>query len=150
MEKMKSGITGFIPRDADFFQTLESYAKIGYKAFEGAGFMFFLPGDPKDNAKRVRDLGLELITIGANVQNGNQPNVKELIQKANTVGVDRVTLYHSSATSWRFADRPDLPDYEEIKKELQTIDRLGKDLAGEGISLILILTERSEERQNLI
>ena len=35
MEKMKSGITGFIPKDADFFQTLESYAQIGYKAFEG-------------------------------------------------------------------------------------------------------------------
>jgi len=136
MKKMKSGITGFIPKGADFFQTLESYAQIGYKAFEGAGYMFALPGDAKDNAQRVRDMGLELLTISTNVQNGNQPDVGELVKKANTVGVHRVTIYHSSATAWRFADRAELPDYEEMKKEIRTIDTLGKALAGEGISLV--------------
>jgi sugar phosphate isomerase/epimerase len=133
---MKAGITGFIPKGADIFETLDSYAKMGYKAFEGAGRLLNLEGDPADNAKRVRDMGLELITLGANVQNGNQPDVKELIANAAIVGVKRVTVYHSSATAWRFADREELPGYEEIKKELQTIDSMGKELAKEGITLV--------------
>jgi sugar phosphate isomerase/epimerase len=136
MQKMKAGITGFIPKGADFFKTLESYAKMGYKAFEGASRLFGIEGDPKEHAKRVRGMGLELITLGANVQNGNQPDAADLIKKAAVVNVSRVTFYHSSATAWRFADRPELPGYDEIMKEIETVDKLGKALAKEGISLV--------------
>jgi sugar phosphate isomerase/epimerase len=136
MQKMKAGITGFIPRGDDFFKTLESYAKMGYKAFEGAARLFSLDGDPKEHAKRVRGMGLELITLAANIQNGNQPDAGELIKKARLVNMSRVTIYHSSATAWRFADRPELPGREEMMKEIETIDKLGKELAKEGITLV--------------
>lgn len=136
MQKMKAGITGFIPKGEDLFKTLETYAKMGYKGFEGAARLFSIDGDPKDHAKRVRGMGLELLTLGANVQNGNQPDAADLIKKARILNVNRVTIYHTSATAWRFADRPELPGYEEIMKEIETIDKLGKELAKEGISLV--------------
>ena len=136
MQKMKAGVTGFIPKGADFFKTLETYAKMGYKAFEGASRLFAIEGDPKEHAKRIRASGLELLTLSANVQNGNQVDTADLIKKARLLDISRVTIYHSSATSWRFADRPELPSSEEIMKEIGTIDKLGKDLAKEGISLV--------------
>ena len=136
MQKMKAGITGFIPRGADFFKTLESYAKMGYKAFEGAARLFNIEGDPVEHAKKIRGMGLELITLGANVQNGNQPDAKALIKNAKIVNVNRVTIYHTSASSYRFADRPELPSYDENMKEIETIRKLSVDLAKEGIMLV--------------
>jgi sugar phosphate isomerase/epimerase len=135
MAKMKAGITGFIPKDADFYETLKSYAKMGYHAFESAGYLF-RQGDPVENAKRVRDMGLEIITMGANLRDGNKPDTPKLIKDCKLVGVDRVTFYHSSAASYRFADRPDLPKWPEMKEEIATVNQLGKDLAREGISLV--------------
>ena len=35
MNKMKDALIGFMPKDADPYQTLEAYAKAGYRAFEG-------------------------------------------------------------------------------------------------------------------
>jgi sugar phosphate isomerase/epimerase len=136
MKKMKAGITGFIPKDADFFKTLESYAKMGYRAFEGAQRLFSIEGDPQEHAKRIRGMGLELLTLSANVQNKNQPDASELIKRAKLLNINRVTIYHTSATAWRFADRPDLPDYDEMMKEIETIRKLGQDLARENISLV--------------
>jgi sugar phosphate isomerase/epimerase len=136
MAKMKAGITGFIPKDADFFETLKTYAKMGYRAFEGAGRLLNMGGDPKDNAKRVRDMGMELLTVGTNVQNGNQPDAAQLVKDARTLGVERVTFYHSSLAAYRFNDRPDLPEWPEMKKEIATVKELGKNLASEGIKLV--------------
>jgi sugar phosphate isomerase/epimerase len=135
MAKMKAGLTGFIPKGADFYETLGSYAKMGYHAFENAGFLF-RQGDPAENAKKVRGLGLELITVGANLQDGRRPDAAELVKNAGLVGVKRVTFYHSSAASYRFADRPEPPEWPEMKEEIAAVDRLGKDLAGEGIALV--------------
>jgi sugar phosphate isomerase/epimerase len=135
MAKMKAGITGFIPRDADFYETLGLYAKMGYHAFENAGYLF-RQGDPAENARRVRGLGLELLTISANTRDGNRPAAAQLAADARLVGVKRVTVYHSSAASYRFADRPDLPEWPEMKKEIALLSQLGRDLAAEGISLV--------------
>ena len=33
MNKMKAAMIGFLPQDVDPYQTLETYAKIGYRAF---------------------------------------------------------------------------------------------------------------------
>ena len=135
MQKMKAGITGFIPKDADFYETLESYAKMGYTAYEGT-YALFREGDPKENAKRVRDMGLELLTVSANIQSGAKPDVKALVKQAQLVGVDRVTIYHSSATAWRFNDRDDLPGYDEVSDEIETINKLGRALKKEGLKLV--------------
>jgi sugar phosphate isomerase/epimerase len=135
MAKMKAGLTGFIPKDADFYETLKSYAKMGYHAFENAGYLF-RQGDPAENAKKVRGLGLDLITVGANLRDRQRPDAAQLVKNAKQVGVKRVTFYHSSAASYRFDDRPDMPEWPEMKEEIATVNQLGKDLAKEGITLV--------------
>ena len=36
MNKMKAAMIGFLPKEQDPYEVLESYAKLGYSAFEGA------------------------------------------------------------------------------------------------------------------
>lgn len=135
MEKLLPGFTGFIPRGENYFETLKKYAGYGYRLTENGGFCF-REGDPKDNAKRIRDLGLEIFTLSTTVQNGNYPDVKELAERCHTIGVDNVVMYHSSSTSWRFADRDEHPDYDEAMAEIDRMDRLSKDLREEGINFV--------------
>ena len=134
MQKMKPGVIGFMPREADFYATLEAYAKMGYKAYEQAGRLFQM-GDPVEGAKRVRALGLELLSIGTAVQGGANPKASDLVKQANSIGVKRVTIGHTSAAAYRFADRPELPDYDEIMTEIGKLGALATDLIKEGISL---------------
>ena len=67
MRKLIPGFTGLIPKGADYYETLKKYAGYGYKLTEGA-FACFREGDPKENAKRIRDMGLELWTLSTSVQ----------------------------------------------------------------------------------
>lgn len=56
MNKMKAALIGFMPKDADPYQTLEAYAKAGYRAFEGGDLL--LKGDPAENRRRVEAIGM--------------------------------------------------------------------------------------------
>ena len=58
MKKMKAAFIGFLPEAGDVYQTLEDYAKIGYRAFEG-GDLLFEKGDPAENLKRVEAIGMK-------------------------------------------------------------------------------------------
>ncbi len=135
MKKLIPGFTGLIPKGADYFETLKKYAGYGYKLTEGAAACF-REGDPKENAKRIRDMGLELWTLGTTVQNGAYPDVKDLADRCHLVGVDHVTMYHSSSTSWRFADRDEHPGYDEAMGEIERMNRLANDLKKEGITFV--------------
>ena len=134
---MKAGFTGFIERGADYFKVIKTYADIGYTVLEGGDAMYRVgDGNVQENLKRVRDMGYDTIfTIGTNVQFDNQPNAKELIERAHTVGVEHVTIYHSGVTSWRFADR-EMPTYDEAMLEIDKMDKLAKELKKEGLSLV--------------
>jgi sugar phosphate isomerase/epimerase len=133
MDKMKSGLTGFIPKDADVYATLESYAKMGYKGCSHS-WIIFREGDPAENLKRVRGMGLEFVTLGTSIIAEQKPVVADLVKRARFLGVDSVTAYHSSATAWRFADRPELPDYAESMREIELMNSLAESLAKEGLS----------------
>ena len=134
MAKMKPGVTGFIPRGSDPWASLEKFAQIGYKGSEHSGIVF-REGDPVENVKRVNDLGLQLLSIGTSVRNEVYPDVKELVRRVRIIGANRVGVSHTSATDWRFADRPELPEYDEIMREIGRIDKLSKELREEGITL---------------
>jgi len=94
-----------------------------------------MEGDPKENAKRVRALGLEVLSLGAAVANGKGPDAKELIKNAKLLNVHRVNIGHSCASHYRFADRPNAPDYDEAMKDIEVIAKLATDLKKEGINL---------------
>ena len=82
MKKLIPGFTGLIPKGADYFETVKRYAGYGYKLTESA-MPCFCEGDPKENAKRIRDMGLELWTLGTTVQNGAYPDVKDYTRGDN-------------------------------------------------------------------
>lgn len=134
MQRMKPGVTGFVPWGGDIFPVLEKYAKMGYKAFEGGGAMF--RGDPVENTKRVHDLGMRLMAVATTVQGDAKADVADIVGKARIVGAPWVMLYHSSATSWRFADREHLPCYDEIMREIAKMDALSRELEKEGLHLV--------------
>jgi len=133
MKKMQPGVTGFIPWGGDYFPVLERYAKMGYKAFEGGGLMF--RGDPVENTKRMHDMGLQLMALSTSVQGDAQPDVKDLVEKARIIGAPWIMIYHSGATSWRFADREFLPDYDESMREIEKMNTLANQLHAEGLQL---------------
>ena len=43
MEKMKAGVTGFMPKDVDYLEQLQKYAKLGYSYYENARYAFTQP-----------------------------------------------------------------------------------------------------------
>lgn len=135
MEKMKAGFIGYMPKDADFFATLQKYADIGFKACEGGYGLLRSGVDVKEGLARVKDMGMRFLTVATSVQGDKYPDVKELVAQARLLDVNWVTLYLSSATSWRFADRETLPDYDESMREIEKMERLAVELAEEGMIL---------------
>ncbi|WP_138295365.1 MULTISPECIES: sugar phosphate isomerase/epimerase [unclassified Clostridium] len=132
MEKMKAGVTGFMPKDVDYLEQLQKYAKLGYSYYENARYAFTQP-DPKAVIDRVHDMGLKYLALGTTVHKGAYPDVKELVRQARIADVHMVGMYHSGATFWRFADRPDLPEYDEAMLEIENMEKLAVELGKEGI-----------------
>jgi sugar phosphate isomerase/epimerase len=134
MNKMKAGITGFIPKGADLFATLETYAGFGYRGFEGGGAL--LQGDVKANLSRFQSIGIKPLAIGTSILGDANPDAAELAAKAHLIDVPWVVIYHSGATAWRFADRADLPKRDEAMREIEKIDALSRALDKEGLQLV--------------
>lgn len=135
MQQMQAGFIGFIPKDADYWETCKKYAAIGYTVCEGA-YGLFKEGDPAENAARLRDMGMRVLSMGASTQGGQTPDIPALAAKARLVGADRVTMYISSASSWRFADRDALPDEAEITGEIARMEAAAKACRAEGLKFI--------------
>ena len=136
MNRLKPGFIGFIPKEADYYETIAKYASFGYQAVEHGGAAFRPGVNVAEHIAKLKALGLRHLTLDASVQNGNYPNVAELVSKCRAIEVDSVNVFHTSATAWRFADRPEHPDEEEIMAELDRMNRLSTELAAEGIDLV--------------
>ncbi|MCL2092745.1 MAG: sugar phosphate isomerase/epimerase [Treponema sp.] len=132
MAKMKAGFIGLMPRDApDPLVILESYAKAGFKGAEGAGFFF--RENPADGAKKLKEMGLEPLTVGYGSRPGSgPPTVEQLIENCNTWGVKRVASFGGILMAPRFGGG-EWPDYDAIMKEIETFEEVAKGLAKEGI-----------------
>lgn len=135
MEKMKAGFTGFVPKGADYFATLQTYAQIGYRACESGWGLLRSGIDPQEGMARIKEMGLRFLTVSTSVQGDRYPDIGGLAEQAHRFDVDWVTIYHSSATSWRFADRPSLPDYDEAMREIEKMEKLAVELEKEGLLL---------------
>ncbi len=130
-EPMKAGLIGFTPRGCDVFATLESYAKAGYSAFEGADALF--QGDPKENLKRVEAFGMKPLAVHINI--GGEYDLDEIIRRAHTVGVNRAACYCGVAGAYRFGGRPTPPTLDDILRECEEFESVAKKLKAEGIVL---------------
>ena len=133
MNKLKAAFIGFIPfGESDFYPILESYAKVGYKAFE-SGDMLLREGDPAENLKRVKDFGMEPLSTGLGMGNLDISCVPTVIEKAKKLGVKRAATFAGCVASHRFGQRKDVPTYDEVMKEIETLNAIAKELAKEGI-----------------
>lgn len=131
MNKMKAAMIGFLPKEQDPYPVLESYAKIGYKAFEGADIL--LKGDVSENLKRVQSYGIQPLAVHCDA--ANPPEMSKLIENAHLTGVKRVASYCGVAGAYRFRGRDTAPNYDDILREAERFDSIAKALAAEGITL---------------
>ena len=131
MNKMKAAMIGFLPKDKDPYEVLESYAKIGYRAFEGADLL--LKGDPAENLKRVQSFGMQPLAVHYDAWNA--PDAAEIIKRAHATGVTRAACYAGVAGAYRFGGRETPPTYDDILREAEQFDKTAEALGREGIVL---------------
>ncbi len=132
MEKMKAAMIGFLSKEKDPYEQLEIYAKMGYRAFEGANLLL-RDGDPSENLKRVKSFGMEPLAVHLNIM--DPPPIADVIKDAQATGVKRVACYCGCAGAYRFGGRPTPPTLDELKKECEAFDKAAEELGKEGISL---------------
>ena len=133
MAKMKAAFIGFVDRNAgDPLHILASHAKAGYKAVESAAF-FFRDVEPAEAVKKLKDLGLQALCIGAGARPGTEPPTPaELVKRCRAWEVDRVANFGGKLMAPRFGGG-EMPAYDEIMQEIEKFDALAKELDKEGI-----------------
>jgi len=124
MNKMKAAMIGFLPQDVDPYETLETYAKIGYRAFEGGGLL--LKGDVSENLKRVEAIGMEPISLGCSGK--EDTDVAQLIRDAHKIGVKQVTCYGGIGCAYRFSNDAPVPTMDALLKEAEQFEKIAQEL----------------------
>ena len=133
MNKLKAAFIGFVPFGSDdFYPILESYAKIGYKAFE-SGDMLLRKGDAAENLARVKSFGMEPLSVGLGMGNVSLDVVPGVIEKAKKLGVNRAATFVGVVAQHRFGQRKEVPTYDEVMEEIERFNAVAKELAKEGI-----------------
>lgn len=133
MNKLKAAMIGFLPQDGDPYQTLESYAKIGYRAFEGGNMLF--KGDVSENSKRVEAMGMEPISIACSgAMDDMEAGISQLIKDAHTIGVKQVTCYGGIGCSYRFSDEAPAPTMDALLREAEYFENVAQALKKEDLN----------------
>lgn len=139
MKKMKAGLIGFLPFGGtmdETFNTLEKYAKIGYKGVE-MGDMFLRSGDPDENLKRLHDLGMEPLSTSLPMGKVDTTALADVIERAHKLGVHRAACMGSSMRLHEIGMKVQehFPTYDESMEELESLETAARELAKEGIDV---------------
>ena len=140
MKKMKAAFIGFTPHGLSFdetFDCLKKYHELGYAATEVGEFLLS-EGDPAENVKRLESFGMKALlhTLPRREEPGfSLDMVPEVIEKCNQTGIRWAATYAGCVATYRFGGRPDYPGYDEVMRELETLNAIAKELAKEGITL---------------
>jgi len=123
MGKAKIGLIGLVGEEAkaDFWATMENVARIGYQGIEGAAEL--LEGDAAANVRRFREMGLEVLTIGAKRERLRE-QIDAIIAEAKALETSRVTVWHGPCES-----------KESLLEHAGLYNEAGRRLAAEGIRL---------------
>jgi len=133
MKKMKAGFIGFMEQGADPWVQLEKAAKIGYKGTENGEFILFR-GDVQENLARMRDMGMECLTVAA----GNsevlekEDGVKKMIERAHIIGTERAVVFHGKVYFTKM-NRP--VTYDDVMHEIEVLQKAAEECRREGIRL---------------
>ena len=131
MAKIKAGWIGFLRDRSDYWEMAEKTAEIGYQATESE--LDLLNGDIKENAKRLKDIGLRLLTIRAAKAQDLTEDVKGKIERAHIFGCDRVTAFFSTMTSSFNLDRDGT--YDEMMRDIECINNAVEIYSKEGLTV---------------
>ena len=133
MNKLKAAMIGFLPENGDPYQTLEAYAKIGYRAFEGGNIL--LKGDVSENLKRVEAMGMEPISVTVNgSMDAEKSDIGEVIRNAHAIGVKQVTCYGGIGCVYRFSDEAPAPTMDAMLREAEYFENTAQALKKEGLN----------------
>lgn len=132
MAKMKAGYIGFIEPGQDPWQQLEIAAKIGYRGSELAE-KFMWQGDIRENKARLRDMGMEALTVsttsGATLE---EEGVEELIRRAHALDITRAVVFHGKAY---FTKMNQPAPYDAVMREIELLQKSAEQCRREGIKL---------------
>jgi len=127
---MKAGWIGFPKGEGDFWETVEMYAKIGYRGTEGAETLLNA-GNVDDNVRRFYDLGLEVLTVSTSVDDLKK-DVESVIKKAKIMRANRATIWASSVLGFWHKEQPSKDVFFE---EIEIMEKAAEALAKEDIKL---------------
>ena len=130
MNKMKAAMIGFLPREGDPYPILESYAKIGYRAFEGGNML--LKGDVSENLKRVQSFGMEPISVHCSGM--PDADIGQIIKDAHAIGVKQVSCYCGVAGFHRFSGEAPYPTMDMVLQEAERFEKFAQELQKEDLT----------------
>ena len=134
MKQLKAAWTGFNVPDEDPFVSFEKRAKLGYKAMDGD--LSRLPGDPEENLKRFRDLGLKNLCTsigGTNAEIAKSPEkLDEMKRRAEFYDVKYVNIGWTSAINSFGTYYGDVCSYDDMMRDLENLDAITKAVADAG------------------
>ena len=139
---MKPGLIGFIQGET-FWQDLEKLAKLGYKGMDSDAMM--APGDESmaDKAKKMRDLGIEPLTVSSGFDlekrtmsvSAIKKDIDRIVKACKEQGLSRCTLWGGSAITSFTKGYGNNGTYEELMEDIDAMNYAIPKLADEGIVL---------------
>jgi len=135
---MKAGWIGFPRKGDDFWESLELYAKMGYKGMEG-GEALLGKGNDGENIARFHELGLTVLTASTSVDELKK-GVEPVIERAKLLQTNRVTIWASPAMY------SDLPPKANFYAEIEAMETAATAMAKENIQLCYHNHEKEFQR----
>ena len=133
-KKMKIGFVGYIqPDQPDFWENAKILAEVGYQGMEGAGRMLDDP-DGLDKIKRLRDIGLEPLTVSTDIDYLTNNGIAGLPEKAAKLGVDNVSVYACSILNGH-RGRDQHVTFDGFMKDVDVLAETSTALKKEGLTL---------------
>jgi sugar phosphate isomerase/epimerase len=130
MKKMKAGWIGFLKPEDDFWKSVELLSSIGYRGMEGGEAL--LKGNTLDNIKRFHDMGMQVLTVSADIKDLRQENYDDIVNRAHQLQTDSATVWVCSINSSFWNQEP---VYDEVMRDCEAMEKAAEKLNEEGISL---------------
>lgn len=132
MKKMKAGFIGFMDTQKDPWEQLEQAAKIGYRGTE-VGDRLVLNGNVEENRARMRDMGMECLTVSTmSGETLEKDGVESLIERAHKLDIPRAVVFHGKVY---FTKMNKSATYDEVMHEIEVLQKSAEACKREGIKL---------------
>ena len=134
-KQLKAAWTGFRLPDTAPWKMYELYANMGYKGLDGE--ISNLPGDPVENLKRFKDLGLSCLCTSIGGKNGevakDRDKIGEIVKKAEFYDVKKVNIGYTSVIDSFGSFYGNNGTYDSMMRDIEDLNAITVALADEGL-----------------